>query len=608
MNSGRGRRVRFPSAAEISEPPLPVPSIGPVAFSARFEGKEHHFDLSDLPCQRLVRHLAGRAAVIMGEGATQRSWTAAEATIRHIRTFVEYIAQVEPGNADDFDLDDLTPELLEAFELHLLHKYGDDRYTPYSRMVSVVRLLRELSEEQEEAFDAEMRARLGFTTLRARAVSKPLDAYPMPVFEAIQAAALADVRAIRDRILEGERLAKTGQDPDLAGWKQPENALHRIIERGPFTAADRRLPRMQRRFFLLGGIRRLNSSLFLASADLVPFLVLLICQTGLEPEGVKKLDADCLVNPARGFVSVAYVKKRARGWSHKTMRISDGGALHFPGGVLRLTLRLTQSARDLTGSRSLWLHAGGHGIEESFATRRQLALITEAWMRRHGLDTMLDHGGVPVRLKLRRLRKTYKSRRYLESAGVLDDFAEGHTKRVAANHYANIEAHRELHEEAVEQGLRQALNVALAPPVVLGEDGTRLDDGPEDLEPEEVSAALSGHNDVWLAACKGFYDSPYAIKKGAGCPVAVWGCLECPNAVFTTRHLPSLLSFLAFTEQQRDDLSTAEWKARYGLASERIVTGIRPKFSHEQIRTAAAIAEAGGPHLTLPAQFLELLT
>ncbi|MGW2160337.1 hypothetical protein [Nonomuraea sp. NPDC001699] len=173
----------------------------------------------------------------------------------------------------------------------------------------------------------------------------------MPVFEAIQAAALADVRAIRDRILEGERLAKTGQDPDLAGWKQPENALHRIVAQGrPFTTADRRLPRMQRRFFHLGGIRRLNSSLFLASADLVPFLVLLICQTGLEPEYVKKLDADCLVNPARGFISVAYVKKRARGGSHKTKRISDGGALHYPGGVLRLALRLTQSARDLTVS------------------------------------------------------------------------------------------------------------------------------------------------------------------------------------------------------------------------------------------------------------------
>ncbi|WP_336215997.1 hypothetical protein [Nonomuraea sp. LPB2021202275-12-8] len=584
-----------------------MPNIGPVAFSVRYEGEEHHFDLSDLPCQRLVRHLAGRVAAVAGEDAVQRSPRTTEHTIKHVRTFVEFIARVE-SDAEDFDLDDLTPELLEAFELHLLRQYGDDSPTPYGRMIDIVRLLREIGEEQEDVFDAEMQARLGFTTLRAKMVSKPLDAYPMPIFEAMQAAALADVRAIRDRILEGERLARTGQDPALAGWQQPENALHHIASKGPLTTADRHLPQMHRWLQFLGGIRALNSRLFLAPADLLPFLVLLICQTGLEPECVKQLDADCLVNPARGFVSVAYVKKRAHGWSHKTMRISDGGALHYPGGVLKLALRLTQSARDLTGSRCLWLHARYCGIEESFSTRRQLMFVMEAWMRRHGIDTMPDRGGVPARLDLRRLRKTYKSRRYVQSAGVLDDFAEGHSKHVAAGHYADIEAHRELHEEAVEQGLRQALDVALAPPVVLGEDGVRFDDGPEELEPEEVRAALSGHSDVWLASCKSFYASPYAIKKGAGCPVAVWGCLECPNAVFTTRHLPSLLSFLAFTEQQRDELPAAEWKARYGLAWERIVTGIRPKFAREQIRTAIAIAEAGGPHLTLPAQFLELIT
>jgi hypothetical protein len=40
--------------------------------------------------------------------------------------------------------------------------------------------------------------------------------------------------------------------------------------------------------------------------------------------------------------------------------------------------------------------------------------------------------------------------------------------------------------------------------------------------------------------------------------VAIWGCLECPNAVFSTRHLPSVLSFLSFTEARRDELPEAE--------------------------------------------------
>ena len=55
-----------------------------------------------------------------------------------------------------------------------------------------------------------------------------------------------------------------------------------------------------------------------------------------------------------------------------------------------------------------------------------------------------------------------------------------------------------------------------------------------------MSAALSGDSDVWLASCRDFHASPFARRPGAGCPVAVWGCLECPNAVFTTRHLAGL--------------------------------------------------------------------
>src|SRR5262249_8489972 len=150
---------------------------------------------------------------------------------------------------------------------------------------------------------------------------QPLDAYPLPVFEAIQAAALADVRAIRDRITAGERLAAKGTDPQVAGWARLENVLWHIARHGPLTREDRGVRPVRSR---PGGVGGFNEHLFLTAADLVPFIVLLICQTGLEPECAKGLRVDCLVNPARGFVSIAYVKKRARNDSHKTIRVSDG--------------------------------------------------------------------------------------------------------------------------------------------------------------------------------------------------------------------------------------------------------------------------------------------
>jgi hypothetical protein len=74
---------------------------------------------------------------------------------------------------------------------------------------------------------------------------------------------------------------------------------------------------------------------------------------------------------------------------------------------------------------------------------------------------------------------------------------------------------------------------------------------------------------VFLASCAGFHASPFARTTGDGCPVAARGCLECPNAVFTERHLPSLTTFAAFLENQREVLEQTQWQARYGMAHHR---------------------------------------
>ncbi|MQA63843.1 MAG: hypothetical protein GEU86_20780 [Actinophytocola sp.] len=606
MSRRRGRAVRFPTGVELPEPPAPVPTLGPVVFSLVFDGRQRRIDLSDLPCPRLVRPLAQALAGISGEDGTVREWGGFHQMVRHLRAFIGFTAAAEPGQADELGLDDLEPELLDAWEAKLAADYGPGSGEPHLAMRTMVRLLRLADQARPDVLSMPMQARVAFATTSAfQPRSESLDAYPVPVFEAIQAAALADVRAIRDRIAAGERLAAAGADPQVAGWARLENVLWHIARHGPLTREHRRVRPVRSR---PGGIGGFNAHLFLTTADLVPFIVLLICQTGLEPECAKGLQANCLINPARGFVSLAYVKKRARNASHKTIRVSDGGALHFPGGLIRLALRLTARGRQVTDTDALWADVRRDGVHTSFGTGGSFGRRTAEWAAQHGLDTLTDRGGVPVRLDLRRLRKAYKSRQYLQAAGVLDDFTTGHSKQVAAAHYADIDAHRELHEQAIEAGLGQALEVALPPPVVAGEQGQPLGDEAAALTPAQVSAALSEQSDVFLASCTDFYASPFARTKGAGCPVAIWGCLECPNAVYTTRHLPSLLSFTDFLHAQREDLSEAEWCARYGLAFDRITTGITPKFTTEQITTARLIAEANGDQLPVPAQILEQIT
>lgn len=601
----RGRAVRFPAAGELPEALVAVPVIGPIVFSLVFSGRARVIDLSDLPCPRLVRAMAAELAGIGGRDGTVREWTGFAQMVRHLRAFVLFVAAAKAGSAGELGLDDLEPELLAGFEAHVGAGYGRASGEPHAFMRTVVRLLRLAGEAAPGQLSLEMQGRVGFASITAfRPRAKPLDSYPLSVFEAIEAAATADVGKIRERIAAGEHLASLGDDPAAVGWSALANVLCHVVNHGPLTTEHLRIWAVANTH---GGIRAVNEHLFLSAADLVPFVVLVIIQTGLEPECVKALRTDCLLNPARGFVSISYLKKRARNASHKTMRVPDGGALHFPGGVIRLALRLTARGRGWAGGDLVWNDVRADGVHQSFGTGGSFERKVAQWAASHRLDRLVDRGGGPLRLDLRRLRKTYKSRQYMRAAGVLEDFTSGHSKQVAAAHYADIEAHREVHEQAIEAGLAQALAVVLPAPVVADEEGRPLGEG-EPLSALQVRAARSAEADVFLASCSNFYASPFARNPGSGCPVAIWGCLECPNAVYTTRHLASLLSFAGFMQAQRDELSAREWQARYGLAAERITTGVLPKFSSDQVDTARLIAEADAGLSGLSASVLESIT
>lgn len=600
------RRVRFSETAAPAEPQM-VPSLGPVVFTVplRTRGIEEVVDLSDLGHPKVVRPLAAALAVECLKDTSVRQMQTARLLIKLVRDFVRFAATVL-AECGEMDLDDLEPELIDSFEDRLAAGSQERTQTARWRMFALTRMLRRVDEEYPDRFGRELRERISYgpSNERPRHI-RPLDAYPFAVFEAMEVAAQAEVARIRDRILEGERLAALGDDPDRHGWDRLENICWHLANKGPLTVEQR-----TQAVIRMGGMHRLNAHLFLNAADMVRFQVLLGCQTGMEPEAIKQLKADCLVSPARGFVSVAYLKRRSHGDPYKSLRIRDGGNLRSPGGVIRLARRLTQRARDLHGSDALWMITlGSTGVvTPAFATR--VAVDTRYrrdFLAAHSIDVMQDRNGGPVSLDLRRLRKTYKSRQYLRAGGILPDFTSGHTPQVAGRHYADIPAHDEIHDQAVESGLTEALAVALAPPVVVDDDGRRLDDGEEELLPEVVKDTLSGATDVWLSSCKDFFASPWAVKAGAPCPVPPWVCLECPNAVFTTRHLPAVLSVLDMLERQREEFSLVEWQARFGLAHERITNGVLNRFSAAQIATARAIDEADGPRLALSASFLETL-
>src|SRR3546814_6915297 len=110
-------------------------------------------------------------------------------------------------------------------------------------------------------------------------------------------------------------------------------------------------------------------------------LVLLTLDTGLEPECLKTLTTDCLTNPHAGTVELRYLKRRACGAEHKSMRVRDGGG-GTPGGLIRRLIEVTAIARKHLNDDRLWGYhnAGGLRVGIRHPTER-----IDAWVAQHAI-------------------------------------------------------------------------------------------------------------------------------------------------------------------------------------------------------------------------------
>lgn len=601
----RGRAARLPEG-QVADPPA-VRGLDLAALVVRVEsgGWSTSIDLSDLPCARLVRPLAEAVAQIMGPDGTSRCKERGWQLARPVRRFAQFVDTRYPGRGPRIGLGDLTGDDLDAFEQEQVERYAEGSREPRVLMEALTQLMREAERLHPGLLGEDLRRRVAYASRSVPSRgSTPLDAYRPDLFEQIKQAALADVRAIRDRIALGEAMAAAGSPPTVGGPHiqgklSLENVLAHVVRTGPLgnhsTKGGMSIKHWGVRW---GGAHAVNANVFLTTHDIVPLLILLICLTGLEPECAKSLDADCLVNPSRGYVSIRYRKNRSRSDPVKTLRVADGGALHHPGGLIRLVLRLTERARELGGFRMLWVDQGRGVFRETFrpgVATPHILDYTGEWVEQHSLT----EGGKPLVMDLRRLRKSVKSAQYRKSGGFLPDFAQGHSPEVAAAHYAAIPEHRDLHEQAVIDGAALVLEAAAKPPIVLDEAGGTRDPRAEQLPPEEVDAALSGQADVFLASCRDFYGGTFG-PAGKGCPAAFWGCLGCANAVYTTRHLPAILRFVQFMEAQRTELSMQVWAARFERQHAMVTRELLPQFDPHQVALAATIAQGQPDSIYIP--------
>lgn len=495
----------------------------------------------------------------------------------------------------------LRAEHIDGFESRL-EADGLTAINRHTVIAKAIIALRTVDASRPGLLDEKLRQRLRYTSARPLGRSTPRDAYSGYVAKQLRDAARADMQAIMRRLKSPAPI----EHPDATLRGHLEAAAVVIEAEGVIGHTHPALLSFYRRFHLLGlesgtPIRDLHARRYLLAEDIIPFFVTLSLETGLEPECVKALRADCLRNPASGTVEIEYVKRRAPGSEWKRLRVRDG-ASSTPGGIIRTLIELTAAARRHEPSESLWLYFDFGKLKDHI--RHYSEELLDNWVAKHGI---VDDAGKPLRLLLSRLRKTHKALWYAKTQGDMARFAIGHTPEVAARHYADLPSLRHLHEQAVADGLNDALMSALQPRIVTPEEEAVARRAPSALQlpvpAAEVRRVLSGQQDVWLAGCSGFHNSPYAAE-GEPCSEPFWGCLECRNAVITARKLPSIIAFLDFIVARRAEMAEADWWAKFGRPWSRITQQILPAFSEAVVADARYKAKAldHRPYLPLEAR------
>jgi hypothetical protein len=598
MMTYRAHPVRFAEIGAGEDAAGRVATIGTRRFTVLLsDGTRTLVDLTGWPRPQLA---AAFSRVLQKDwrlgGAPSRP-DAVKQQISELHRFFRFLdTQAEPVEV----VEAITPAVIDRYEVWL-ERNGGGRIQQRHLLARLIGLLRLIAERNPARLSPATVQRLTYLGHGPCGRSQPRDAYGGAVATMLR-------RAAREQILVAtRRITPDGALPPLlAGMDkstvQPlfEAARAAISESGWIARTDARYGRLyeacRRHHVRTSNLSEdIHGGFHLVAADIIAFVVLLSLETGLEIECLKDLKADCLKNPSNGTVEIEYCKRRARGSEWKRLRVRDGGS-STPGGLLRLALRLSARARLHTNTDRLWVYCTSFGL----ITPKDLRHPIRHFIKQHGI---VDDKGDGLHLVLSRLRKTQKAEWYVKTNGQMEQFAVGHTPEVAASHYADIPALRHVHEQAVADGLQDALDAALKPRLIPPEEeeAIRADPTISDLPviPEEVVAFLDGSQDLWLASCIGFYDSPFGTK-GKACPVPFWGCLECRNAVITSSKLPALIAFADFMTAQRAELMASDWAVKFGRAYRRITEQILPSFPEAVVAAGRVIAASRADVLYLP--------
>lgn len=562
------------TAGALTEVPLGLELAFPNRPPCRIE-------LGGLPCGRLVRQLAEVLLDRTNTAGTVKAPDTARgyaSTIRHLARHL---------GAGDFEGG--VVELTEALVFDYWRVCGP-MHENHSRV-----LLTHVEERRPGTLQPSLVAQLAGVRLHPSPSHKPRQPYSAGETERLVAACRSAVSAAEARMTAAEELAATGHRPSPHDWREEANVAWLLEHDGPLqnieVAAVLGLPEWHLDKAIPGMVVRLLDALFPTVEAVIAFRVLVGLETGICPEGVDALGADCLEWVGAGEARIRWFKARASG---QESHVFPSRGPWSPGRLIERWLALSARVRRFAPDPGpLWLFCGAahHRPEQA----RFGWDARHAFVARHGLT---HDDGRRLSLGFAPLRPTYFARHDRHWSGGLR-IDPNHSRRIEGDHYlAQTRASAPL-EATIEAAQRDALRkAATAPLTVLGADElARLADDREaaaarlGMTESAAGELVAGERDVFAAACKDFLNSPHGAP-GSPCPSPVWTCLHCPLAVFTPTKVPNLLRLRDHLDRQWRALPAPEWLRAYGTAQVRLERDILPRFGPEVIDAARAEVEA----------------
>ncbi|MEE6443606.1 MULTISPECIES: hypothetical protein [Pseudomonas] len=323
-----------------------------------------------------------------------------------------------------------------------------------------------------------------------------------------------------------------------------------------------------KQFFSSMGLKR-----WVSASDLIPYYVMLLARTGLNPSTIQRLTIDCLSPDPMDSERFVINWEKFRSSKQGATIPSSSGEDKWPVSLIRRVIQITESIRE-PGQNELWI-ANGNRYKQtqplgSSAFKRGVQQFSLKYK-------LLGRDGLPLMVQAKLLRPTLAWHEYVrtEDLNYLSQLL-GHSKlETTAGYIRRIEdpvlrTRRGIHQNAMFLGLLSGELIA------------------PDILTDSIIAS-----DCVLNHCKDQFNSPQPGQKvGVICSSSHEICLGCQNLIITLEDIKKYYCFIAFHEHLLNvgDIDEVQFSQAVGEKKFIWETYIFPKYPQSVIQRIATDA------------------